>query len=96
MVRLGDVVKAKSGNGKVIKGTLSAEPADGLYPAYSASGQDVFSPEYDYDEKGIVISAVGARCGKCFMATGKWQAIANTHVIIANEGKALTEYLFSP
>lgn len=94
MVKLGEVVRAKSGNGKVIKGTLSSEPNDGLFPAYSATGQDVFSPEYDFDEKGIVVSAVGARCGKCFLATGKWQAIANTHVIIADETKALTEYLF--
>lgn len=37
---------------------------------------------------------MGARCGKCFLATGKWQAIANTHVIIADETAALTEYLF--
>ena len=94
MVKLGEVVRAKSGNGKVIKGTLSSEPNDGFFPAYSAAGQDVFSPEYDFDEKGIVVSAVGARCGKCFLATGKWQAIANTHVIIADETKALTDYLF--
>lgn len=94
MAKLGEVVRARSGNGKVIKGTLSTEPNDGLFPAYSATGQDVFSPEYDLDENGIVVSAVGARCGKCFLATGKWQAIANTHVIIADETKTLTEYLF--
>ena len=94
MVKLGEVVKTKSGNNKVIKGKLSTEPRDKLYPAYSATGQDVFSQEYNHDGKGIVVSAVGARCGKCFMASGKWQAIANTHVIIADETKALTEYLF--
>ena len=94
MVRLGDLVKAKAGNSKVIKGTLSSEPSEGLFPAYSATGQDVFSPSYEYDEKGIVISAVGARCGKCFIALQQWTAIANTHVMIADETKVLTEYLF--
>lgn len=56
-----------------------------MFPAFSATGQDVFSAEFDYDRPGIVISAVGARCGKCFLATGKWSAIANTHVLLPHE-----------
>ena len=94
LVRLGEIVRAKSGNGKVIKGTLPRENNGSMFPAYSATGQDVFSPEYDYEGVGIVISAVGAHCGKCFFATGRWQAIANTHVLIPNEDKAIPEYLF--
>jgi type I restriction enzyme M protein len=49
MVRLGDVVTARAGNNKVIKGTLATENNGKLYPAYSATGQDVFSSEFDYD-----------------------------------------------
>ena len=94
MVPLGSVVTSKGGNNKVIKGTLANENAGTLYPAYSASGQDVFSPEYDYDGDGIVISAVGSRCGKCFLASGRWQAIANTHVLIPDASKVLTKYLY--
>ncbi len=94
MVRLGDIVDSKGGNNKVIKGTLATENNGSLYPAYSATGQDVFSSEYDYDGNGIVISAVGARCGKCFLATGRWQAIANTHVLIPREERVVPKYLF--
>ena len=94
MVRLGDVVKAKSGNSKVIKGTLPKENDGSMFPAYSATGQDVFSPRHDYEGVGIIISAVGARCGKCFLATGRWQAIANTHVLIPDEEKVIPDYLF--
>lgn len=36
---------------------------------------------YDYEGDAIIISAVGARCGKCFLAKEKWSAIANTHVV---------------
>jgi type I restriction enzyme M protein len=94
MVPLGSVVRSKGGNNKVIKGTLATENDGNLYPAYSATGQDVFSPAYDYDGEGIVISAVGARCGKCFLAAGRWQAIANTHVLIPDPSKVLTKYLY--
>jgi type I restriction enzyme M protein len=94
MVPLGSVATSKGGNNKVIKGTLATENDGTLYPAYSATGQDVFSPAYDYDGEGIVISAVGARCGKCFLAVGRWQAIANTHVLIPDPSKVLTKYLY--
>ena len=36
---------------------------------------------YDHEGDAIIISAVGARCGKCFKASGEWSAIANTHVV---------------
>lgn len=94
-VRLSSIVTPKSGNGNLIKGKLSNVKSEGLYPAYSASGQDVFCDSWKYEGPGIVVSAVGARCGKCFLAGGgKWQSIANTHVIIVDEEKALTEYIF--
>lgn len=94
LVPLGSIATSKSGNGKVIKGTLTTENDGTLFPAYSATGQDVFSPQFDYDGEGIVISAVGARCGKCFLATGRWQAIANTHVLLPDRSKVLTKYLY--
>ena len=94
LVRLGDLVKAKSGNSKIIKGRLPKQNDGNLFPAYSATGQDVFSSDYDYEGVGIIISAVGARCGKCFLATGRWQAIANTHVLIPYKEKVIPKYLF--
>jgi type I restriction enzyme S subunit len=84
--RLGDLVSARSGNSKLIKGKLFSERGPDLVPAFSASGQDTWCQQAEYDGDGIVLSAVGARCGKAFLATGRWTAIANTHVIRPAEG----------
>lgn len=51
------------------------------FPAYSASGPDGLLDGYEHEGPGVVVSAVGARCGKCFWADGKWTAIANTMVL---------------
>ena len=75
-------VKARSGNSKIIKGKNSAEPRPGLNQGFSASGPDVWVKEAEYKGSGVVVSAVGARCGKTFLADGVWTAIANTHVLI--------------
>lgn len=79
---LGDLVSTKSGNSKLIKGKLAASPSEGSVPAYSASGQDVWTSLAEWHVDGVVLSAVGARCGKTFLASGSWTAIANTHVLI--------------
>jgi restriction endonuclease S subunit len=52
------------------------------------------SEEYDHEGDGIVVSAVGARCGKCFLAEGKWRAIANTHVLLPRKEKVVTRFLW--
>ncbi len=67
--------------GTLIKGQCSDEPGDGLYPAFSASGQDVWIDRPGYDTCGIVLSAVGARSGKTFKADGRWGVVANTHCL---------------
>lgn len=76
-----DVVQHHAGNSTLIKGKLSQSKRIGLYPAYSASGQDVWCDHYEHEGDAIIVSAVGSRCGKAFAATGKWSAIANTHVV---------------
>lgn len=85
-VRLINLVNHQSGNSKLIKGKLYSEKKDGLYDAYSAAGQDVFCSDYEHTGDAIIVSAVGAHCGKAFLATGKWSAIANTHIIFPTEG----------
>jgi restriction endonuclease S subunit len=81
LVPLGDVVRTHSCDSKLIKGKLPDAPGEGLFPAYSASGQDVWVPKANHEGDAVIVSAVGARCGKCFRAEGKWSAIANTHVV---------------
>jgi type I restriction enzyme, S subunit len=68
-----------------IKGDIGMTERDDLYPAFSAAGQDIWVEQADYDEPGIVLSAIGARCGKCFKADGKWSALANTQVFLQTE-----------
>ena len=74
------VMRSCSG-GTLIKGDCADEPAEGLFPAFSASGQDVWIEKPDYATAAIVLSAVGARCGKTFKADGEWGVVANTHCL---------------
>jgi len=79
-------VTHKSGDSKIIKGKQSSVPDSDLVQGYSASGPDVWVKQAQYHGPGIVVSAVGARCGKTFLADGQWTAIANTHAILPRDG----------
>ena len=94
IVKAKDVLKTQSGNSKLIKGCQQTKKTDSNYDAYSASGQDVYTNTYEHEGKAIILSAVGARCGKAFKADGKWSAIANTHIIIPNEDVLNFEYAY--
>ena len=94
LVPLGDVVRTHSCDSKLIKGKLPNAPGVGLFPAYSASGQDVWVPKANHEGNAIIVSAVGARCGKCFRASGKWSAIANTHVVWPDEKVLDADFLW--
>lgn len=76
-----EVVRHHSGDSSLIKGRLHDSPGEGRIPAFSASGQDVWSDVSTGEGDAVIVSAVGARCGKAFLATGRWAAIANTHVV---------------
>ncbi len=71
---LGEVVDLTWGDTK----TTKASYVSSGYLAYSAKGQDGFLSTYKYDQIGIVLSAIGAGCGKTWLATGKWSCIKNT------------------
>lgn len=73
-------IASKSG-GQTTKNTVAAEPGDGLFPAFSASGQDIWMEEFEFEGPALVLSAVGARCGKTFKADGRWGVVANTHCL---------------
>ena len=64
------------------------------FPAYSAAGQDGFVNVFEFEQPGVVVSAIGARCGKCFYATDKWTTLANTQAILADESKMLNRFLW--
>ncbi len=91
-MKISEVIKSLPASNAAIKNTAATTPQEGWYPAYSASGQDVWLPDYRFDHSGIVVSAVGARCGKAFKADGKWNVCANTHPLFVDESKALRDY----
>ena len=93
VTRFEKVVRHHAGNSTLIKGKLPSSEAVGLFPAYSASGQDVWCDHFEHEGDAIVISAVGSRCGKAFAASGKWCAIANTHVVWPNLAKIDSRFL---
>jgi type I restriction enzyme S subunit len=64
------------------------------YLAYSASGPDGFMVDFDFDRTGVVLSAIGANCGRTWLARGKWSCIKNTMRFWSNAEGMSTEYLF--
>jgi len=76
--KLGELLEIEWGNTSITKESYVPK---GI-PAYSAAGQDGFLPHGEHEGEGIVLSAIGARCGKCFYVSGgPWTAIKNTITI---------------
>jgi type I restriction enzyme S subunit len=90
VVRLGKVATVDWGNTSLTKAIY--RPFG--FPAYSAAGQDGYVEFYEHEDEAVVVSAIGARCGKCFYAKGKWTAIKNTIIIRANPTVSDTSFLF--
>ena len=88
--RLGDVADVLWGD----TSTTKASYTQSGFPAYSASGRDGFLPHADFDRTGIVVSAIGAECGKTWLAKGKWSCIKNTLRFWSNVPEVDTEFLY--
>jgi restriction endonuclease S subunit len=89
--KLGEIATIKQG------GRLGLTKKDYVpegYPAFSATGQDGYVPVYEYEGEAIILSSIGAQCGKCFYATGKWTTLANTQIIFVNPEIANTLFIF--
>jgi len=88
--KLGDLADISWGD----TSTTKASYLDEGYAAYSASGLDGKLDHYDFDRTGIVLSAIGAQCGKTWLARGKWSCIKNTIRFWSKEDCVSTEFLF--
>jgi restriction endonuclease S subunit len=89
--KLGGVAFVDWGNTSITK--ASYKPSG--YLAISATGPDGFLETFEHNRPAIVLSAIGAQCGKTFWVEGKWTAIKNTIIIFSNDEKiVLTKYLF--
>ena len=90
MVKLKEVAQIDWGNTNLTKSIFKD---NGQYDVYSATGLDGKTDFFESEGDAIILSAIGARCGKCFYASGKWTAIKNT-IVIRNEPNVLLKYLF--
>ena len=88
--RLGDIADLNWGDTKTTKKSYTSVG----FPAYSATGQDGLLPYHDFDRTGVVISAIGAKCGRTWLAKGKWSCIKNTIRFWSTSPDADTEYLY--
>ncbi|WP_111557459.1 restriction endonuclease subunit S [Paracoccus sediminilitoris] len=64
------------------------------YTTFSATGPDGYRDKFDFDGYGVVLSAIGARCGKTWLASGKWSAIKNTIVLYSESDRLMTPFLY--
>jgi len=63
-------------------------------PAYGAGGLNGYLPNYEFDEPAVILSSIGARCGKCFCVTGKWASLANTQLIFPDLEEADIRFIW--
>lgn len=88
--RLGEVADVNWGDTSTTKASYSEVG----FPAFSASGMDGHLPYADFDRTGVVLSAIGADCGKTWLAKGKWSCIKNTIRFWATDPEVDTEFLY--
>jgi type I restriction enzyme S subunit len=62
--------------------------------AYSAAGPDGFREGFDFDQDGIVLSAIGAGCGRTWYAKGRWSCIKNTIRILEKSKDVRLDFLY--
>ena len=74
--------------------TTKSKYVDSGFLAYSASGADGFLDWFEHDRTAVVLSAIGAQCGKTWFAEGKWTSIKNTIWLKADNLNLLDKYLF--
>jgi len=91
LIPLGQLGKVSWGNTSITKASYVSSG----FTTYSATGPDGFLPNAEHKGEGIVLSAIGAKCGKCFYANGEWTAIKNTITITENKPYTVDfRYLF--
>ena len=74
--------------------TTKSKYVESGYLAYSASGADGFLDWFEHDRTAVVLSAIGAQCGKTWFAEGQWTSIKNTIWLKSDNSNLLDKYLF--
>jgi len=67
---------------------------DGI-PAYGAAGLNGYLDTAEYEcADAVILSSIGARCGKCFLVGGTWTSLANTQVILPDPNRVDARFLW--
>jgi len=64
------------------------------FPAFGAGGLNGYLPNAEFSDPAVVLSSIGARCGKCFLAEGEWASLANTQLIFPDPDQVDVRFLW--
>lgn len=90
-VALSEVAEIKQG-GRL--GYSSNDFVEQGTPAYGAGGLNGYLNVTEFDRPAVILSAIGARCGKCFYVAGAWTSLANTQLIFPDEQRVDPRFLW--
>ena len=88
--KLGDIADVSWGD----TSTTKSKYTESGFLAYSAKGPDGYLPYADYSITGVVLSAIGADCGRTWLAKGQWSCIKNTIRFWSTDPEVDTEFLY--
>ncbi len=74
--------------------TMSDYVAEGI-PAYSAEGRNGYTTVKEFDGPAVIVSSIGERWGKCFLAEGPFTTLANIQVIFPDLAQIDPSYLWN-
>lgn len=53
-----------------------------------------FLPTFEFELPAVILSSIGARCGKCFFTEGRWSSLANTQVLLPDPRRVDPRFLW--
>ena len=89
--KLSELVKVDWGNTNLTKKSYTE---NGEYLGVSAAGMDGRLDHFEYEKDQVVISAIGANCGKVFFPSERFTAIKNTMVLHSASVDIHQKFLF--
>jgi len=90
-VQLSSVARVQAGGKSGQSGLSFVESG---YPAYGAGGVNGHLPDWEFEDGAVILSSIGARCGKCFFPTGRWSSLANTQLIFPDPDRVDRKFLW--
>ena len=92
--RLDEVASVRQGGKLKLSGKHFVHEANDSYPAFGAGGLNGWLPIKEFDQQAVVLSSIGARCGKCFLTPDAWTSLANTQIIFADKTQVDAKFLW--